>query len=259
MGGLVPFEWALKRVFGPTLSELGEDFRRLYITGREKLIRTAQRKIPDIEDGNVANPRVAMDVLVNGTFAADNEICAEYFGGLLAASRTKDGRDDSLIPLVDAVKSLSSEQLRIHYWTYHTLNKALLALRPHPPLATAPRRIFFRDIGSPDSGPGRLGNLSVLLERGLIESGWAGSARIRSRSDGQEWAVPYMEIKVASFGMMLYAAAYNNLMWWQAIGTIRTEHHEDFPGVAIPDGYGLDLMSLLEGVHKEGPFDLIRP
>ena len=84
-------------------------------------------------------------------------------------------------------------------------------------------------------------------------------ARIRSKHDGRERVVPYVEIKVASFGMMLYAAAYNNLIWWQALGTIRTEHHEDFPGVAIPDGYGLDLASLLEGVHKDGPFDLIRP
>lgn len=257
MSGLVPFEWALKRVLGPTLSELGEDFRRLYITGREKLIRTAQRKIPDIEDGHVANPRVAVDVLANGAIAADNEICAEYFGGLLAASRTKDGRDDSLIPLVDVVKSLSSEQLRIHYWAYHTLNKALLALRPRPALARAPRRIFFRYMGLSDPGPGAAGDLSVLHQRGLIASGKAGGALTRSRSHGREWIVPYLEIEVTSFGMMLYAAAYNNLVWWQAIGTIRTEHHEDFPGVAIPDGYALDLMSLLEGVHKGDPFDLI--
>ncbi|MYA10894.1 MAG: hypothetical protein F4Z32_05400 [Gemmatimonadetes bacterium] len=258
MGGLVPFEWAAKKVLGPTLDEVGEDFRRLYITGREKLIRIAQRKIPDIEDGNVANLRVAADVLANGAMAADNEVCAEYFGGLLAASRTKDGKDDSLTPLVDVVKSLSSEQLRIHYWAYHTLNKALLALRPRPKVAEAPRRIFFQYLGPPDSASGHLGDLSVLRQRGLIESARTGLPVIRSKSDGREWAVPYVEVEATSFGMMLYAAAFNNLMWWQAIGTIRTEHHEDFPGIPLPKGYGFDLPSLLESVHEDGPFDLIR-
>ena len=84
--GLVPFEWALQKVLGPTLDEIGEDFRRVYATGRERLVGAARRKIDDLEDGQVANRRVAMDVLVHGALASGDEVCAEYFGGLLAAS-----------------------------------------------------------------------------------------------------------------------------------------------------------------------------
>jgi len=50
----------------------------------------------NLEDGKAANLRVTRDVIWNGA-VTDDEVCAEYFGGILAASRTEDGKDDSAI------------------------------------------------------------------------------------------------------------------------------------------------------------------
>src|SRR5688572_11934981 len=90
----VPGEWALKKVLGPVLAELGDDARNLYKLGRDKLVQAALRKLKNPDSGERANLRVAKDVLWNGSFT-DEQICAEYFGGILAASRSADGKDDT--------------------------------------------------------------------------------------------------------------------------------------------------------------------
>jgi hypothetical protein len=102
----VPGEWALQKVFGPALTEMGEDLKKLYAKGRDKLISAAFWKVRNPDDGKQANIRVTRDVLWNGAFTED-EVCAEYFGGILASSRSEDGKDDDAIQFVDAIKSLS--------------------------------------------------------------------------------------------------------------------------------------------------------
>lgn len=125
-----PGEWALRKILGPVFSEIGDDLKRLYVTGRDKLLEASIRKIDDIDDGRVANLRVARDVLLSGPFA-EGDICAEYFGGVLASSRSVDGADDSCIPFVAVVKSLATSQLRLHYIVYSTLQRLLNHHQPH--------------------------------------------------------------------------------------------------------------------------------
>ena len=93
-------EWALEKAFGPVLTEIGEDLKRLYAVGRDKILIAGYKKIKNKEDGRKANLRVAQDVFWNGAFT-DDEICAEYFGGILAASRSEDGKDDSAIEICE--------------------------------------------------------------------------------------------------------------------------------------------------------------
>ena len=120
----LPGEWALQKAFGPVLSEIGEDLKKLYAIGRDKILVAGYKKIRNPEDGKQANLRVARDVFWNGAFTAD-EVCAEYFGGVLAASRSNDGHDDNTIQFVSVIKSLSSSQLRLHYFIYSGLNQIL--------------------------------------------------------------------------------------------------------------------------------------
>lgn len=93
----LPGEWALKKAFGPVLGELGEDMKKLYATGRDRIIAFGYNKISNVDDGKSANLRVTRDVFWNGSFT-DEAICAEYFGGILASSwwslpySTKQGR-----------------------------------------------------------------------------------------------------------------------------------------------------------------------
>ena len=247
---ILSVRWAAKKVLGPTLDLIGEDLATLYAKGRNRLIAAAQRKISNPEDGKTANLRVARDVLWNGAFSED-EICVEYFGGLLAASRTKDGKDDSLIPLVDVVKSLSSDQLRLHYYMYHGLNKMLQEYTPPKSAgggqSPARSKVVFRYLPSEHVG---VGDLVVLGQRGLTRSATWRIAKIRTKVDGSESVVPYASAEATNFGKMLYAAAYNNLLWWRAFGTMRTKH-EDLPGVKLPDSYGFDVMGLLESVISD--------
>ena len=104
----VPGEWALKKVLGPTLDTLGEDINKVYQIGRDKIIKVAQRKVTNIEDGASANLRVSRDVFWNGAFT-DEAICAEYFGGILASSRSQDGKDDSGVYYVDSMNHPAAE------------------------------------------------------------------------------------------------------------------------------------------------------
>jgi hypothetical protein len=120
----LPGEWILQRVLGPVLTEIGEDLKNVYSKGRDNLTSAAYRKIPNPEDGKQANLRVARDVLWHGGFTED-EVCAEYFGGILASSRSTDGKEDECIQFVDVCKSLSARQLHWHYLCYSALNEIL--------------------------------------------------------------------------------------------------------------------------------------
>ncbi len=119
----VPGEWVLKKLLGPVFDKIGPDLADLYVVGRDKIVEVAKRKIPDLKtDNKVANLRVARDVFWNGSFS-DSEVSAEYFGGILASSRSSDGKDDSMIFYLDMIKSLSSTQLKLHYMIYRALNE----------------------------------------------------------------------------------------------------------------------------------------
>ena len=67
-----------KRAFGPVLSEIGEDLKKIYAIGRDKILAAGYKKIRNPEDGKKANLRVTRDIFWNGAFT-DEEICAELF------------------------------------------------------------------------------------------------------------------------------------------------------------------------------------
>ena len=121
-GVVVGSAWAAKKVLGPTLDAMGDDLASCYKFGVQKILASACRKTKDIDDGKAANLRVAHDILRNGAFSTD-ELVLEYFGGLLASSRSSDGWRDDATPFVDVVKSLSSSQLRLHYNMYNALEQ----------------------------------------------------------------------------------------------------------------------------------------
>src|SRR5262249_26299714 len=100
----LPGEWALQKVLGPTLDLIGADLSKLYAAGRDRIVRAAAKKTENLDDGASANLRIAADVFRSGAFA-DSDVCAEYFGGILAASRGESGgRDDGMFYL-ELIKS----------------------------------------------------------------------------------------------------------------------------------------------------------
>lgn len=119
VGGLA---FAAKKVLGPTLDKVGGDFATLYTKGRDLIVQKTFNKIEDPNDGQQANLRVAREVFWNGSFS-DEAISAEYFGGILASSRSIDGKNDNDLYFVNIVKMLSSEELYLHYIIYNAFNK----------------------------------------------------------------------------------------------------------------------------------------
>lgn len=95
------------KLLGKTADAISTDLASLYTSGRDKIAQVAIRKVKNPDDGKIANIRVARDVFWNGSYS-DESICAEYFGGILAASRSSDGKDDTGVFYVDIIKSLSS-------------------------------------------------------------------------------------------------------------------------------------------------------
>jgi hypothetical protein len=110
----------INRMLGPAADEIGEALRRY--TGQrvgnvERIVKRASAKSDGARGRGAVHPRVAHAILEDGSYC-DDELMAEYYGGVLAASRTPTGRDDRAISWSALVASMSSVQIRAHYLLY---------------------------------------------------------------------------------------------------------------------------------------------
>ena len=237
-GAVVAGAWVGKKLLGPTLDAIAADFRKLYAAGRDRIIGRAAAKVDDLDDGRRSNLRVTRDVLWNGAFS-ESEVCVEYYAGLLAASRSSDGLDDTAVPFVDAVKSLASSQLRLHYGIYRSLERILEETHADGgsfDVFGIQGRVDVFVVVSLESAL----DLQVLQHSGLI-SEFETNRRTITR-EGREEALSFCRARPTLFGMTLYAAAHNQLEWWQAFGLRR---FGEFGGVEPPELYGRTLEELL--------------
>jgi hypothetical protein len=119
---------AVGRVIGPSLDKIGEmvaSYTEFRLENVQRIADNAARKGGD-RDGSVP-PRVAARLLDEGSYC-DDELMAEYFGGLLAAARTPDGRDDRAAMWTAQIAAMSAVEIRAHYLFYREW-AALLADR----------------------------------------------------------------------------------------------------------------------------------
>lgn len=118
-GGLV------QRAFGPAADQIGAalgQYTEYRMRNLNRIAEKAERKAQGRE-GSVS-PRVAYSVLEDGSFC-DDELMAEYLGGVLAAGRTPSGRDDRAITWSKLITSMSALQLRTHFVLYREWAHAL--------------------------------------------------------------------------------------------------------------------------------------
>jgi hypothetical protein len=109
------------KILGPTADYLGDELlqwtqQRHRNVGR--IVQNAEEKLGDKinEDGKVP-PKVLKEILDDGSFAED-DLAVEYFGGVLASSRSGIARDDRGAAFAKLVAQLTSYQLRGHYCFY---------------------------------------------------------------------------------------------------------------------------------------------
>tara|TARA_R110002020_G_scaffold39986_4_gene118267 strand:+ start:3121 stop:3609 length:489 start_codon:yes stop_codon:yes gene_type:complete len=105
------------KVLGPPAEAIGDHLRARIESWSEdalaaRVLKKAAKKVDPTVPGAVP-PRVAADVFDKAQWAED-EFLAEYLSGVLASSRTRDGKDDSGVGWTALVGRLSADQLRMH-------------------------------------------------------------------------------------------------------------------------------------------------
>jgi hypothetical protein len=111
-------------VLGPPAKALGRHFERQVERWSEsaeakRVLKLAAQKSDTSAPGSVP-PRVAAAVLEAAQYS-DDEFVAEYLSGVLASSRTPDGKDDRGVAWSALVGRLSSDALKLHYALYSFL------------------------------------------------------------------------------------------------------------------------------------------
>ncbi len=242
-----------KQLLGKTFDVVSGDIAGLYERGRDKILEKMSKKVDNLSDGRSTNLRVTRDVFWNGSFT-DEEICAEYFGGILASARSEDGKDDAGVFYTDLIKSLSSTQLNLHYLVYSSFNKSFVAdpakanLNPGDETEFALERIFLslleileitgeRDVGR---------DLHALHSRGLI-----GNFELREYAlKNSSGSVPYISVQPNSLGVQLYAVAYNKLDEWRKFGVYDFGEFASVPRLRF-SGKSVESLLKVAGLEDE--------
>jgi hypothetical protein len=110
------------RVLGPTADYLGDELQQWTehrLANVQRIFDNAGRRLGEegLDRPGRVPPRVLKEILDQGSYC-ENELAAEYFGGILASSRSELAHDDRDASLAALVGRLSSYQVRCHYLFY---------------------------------------------------------------------------------------------------------------------------------------------
>jgi len=113
-----------KRVLGPTADYIGKElahFTERRVVNLKRIFVKAENALGSrVDEAGRVPPRVLALLLSEGSFC-DDELGAEYFGGVLASSRSRVGQDDRGVAMMALLGRLSAYQIRCHYGFYATL------------------------------------------------------------------------------------------------------------------------------------------
>lgn len=133
-GATAASAWAGRKLLGPLFDELAQDLRQRYAERRARnvlhIVESAARMSGHaLNEPGTIPPRMLGLLLDEGSWC-DDEVMAEYWAGILSASRTSDGRDDRGTTWVKLVSHLSSVALRMHFLLYTEMRRAVLDAPP---------------------------------------------------------------------------------------------------------------------------------
>lgn len=118
-------------MLGPTADYVGDELQQWTeqrVENLRRIFEAAEHKLGDegLEQPGQVPPRVLKEILAEGSYC-DDHLGAEYFGGVLASSRTEMPRDDRSAALAALIGRLSAYQLRTHYVLYEHARRLLSA------------------------------------------------------------------------------------------------------------------------------------
>jgi hypothetical protein len=124
LGGALGGAKVVEKILGPTADYLGAGAKDWTERGLKNLTRVfdkAKNRLGEnIETPGAVPPKVLRGLLAEGPFC-DDELSAEYFGGVLASSRSEIGRDDRGVTFTSLLGRLSSYQVRAHFFFYSVI------------------------------------------------------------------------------------------------------------------------------------------
>jgi hypothetical protein len=115
----------VEKILGPTADYLGlgiRDWAQRRIENVGRIFENAQKKLgARLEEPGTVPPKVLKGILDEGSFC-DDELAGEYFGGVLASSRSEVGRDDRGAAFIALIGRLSAYQIRSHFVFYRMIH-----------------------------------------------------------------------------------------------------------------------------------------
>ena len=112
------------RLLGPTADYLGielKEWTEAKVKRFRRIASSAERKSGNrLAEAGAVHARVFKKIIDDGCFCNDG-LSADYYGGFLASSRSKDGMDDANVPFVSMISRLSSDQIHGHWILYSLL------------------------------------------------------------------------------------------------------------------------------------------
>lgn len=134
----------VEKILGPTADYLGagmRDWTEQRVKNVGRVFENAKKKLGDRIDGpGKVPPKVLKGILGEGSYCED-EVAADYFGGVLASSRTEVGRDDRGAAFVALLGRLSTYQIRSHYFFYSLIRIVYEGLKENIGVAEGRQRL----------------------------------------------------------------------------------------------------------------------
>lgn len=114
----------INKLLGPTAEYFGKEIESFAKKRAENIGRILKKAIkilgPKIDEPGQVHPKLLKGLILEGSFC-DDELTAEYYGGILASSRTGVSRDDRGASFLEQVSHLSFYQVRTHFICYTVL------------------------------------------------------------------------------------------------------------------------------------------
>ena len=119
----------VSKILGPTAEYIGEGIKtwtEKRVNNVRRIFANAAKKLGDrIDSDGQVPPRILRGILEEGS-VTDDPLAADYFGGVLASSRTSIGRDDRGATIISLLSRLSAYQIRTHYVLYSVIRDMYL-------------------------------------------------------------------------------------------------------------------------------------
>jgi len=111
----------VEKILGPTADYIGDglaEWTKKRVDNVSRIFTKAHDKLGDrIDQPGMIPPLILKGIFEDGSYR-DDEVVAEYFGGVLASSRTGVSRDDRGGAYLNTITRLSTYQIRAHFFLY---------------------------------------------------------------------------------------------------------------------------------------------